>query len=200
MFYIHSFLSIIFVIISVSSVIRFYMGWKNKLVFTKYDNWLAKALLITLYLQMLMGVYLFYTKLSGTIVIQNNSLENRFWPVEHFFVMFFSILTAQLGYVYAKNLKNSEKKFKTLIIYYSISLVLVIFSLSMILLQGGGTLIIFQFVISVSVKRKSLSYFMRKSQYRTNSLLIKGLFIFELYCRLSFTKKIEVLISENNKK
>jgi len=134
MFYIHSFLSIIFVIISVSSVIRFYMGWKNKLVFTKYDNWLAKALLITLYLQMLMGVYLFYTKLSGTIVIQNNSLENRFWPVEHFFVMFFSILTAQLGYVYAKNLKNSEKKFKTLIIYYSISLVLVIFSLSMILL------------------------------------------------------------------
>jgi membrane protein implicated in regulation of membrane protease activity len=101
--------------------------------FTKYDEWLAKALLITLYLQMMMGVYLFYQKLSATIVIQNNSLKDRFWPVEHFFVMFFSILTAQLGYVYAKNLKKSNSKFKTLIIYYSISLVLVIFSLTMIL-------------------------------------------------------------------
>ena len=133
MFYIHTFLSVIFVIISVTSVIRFYLGWSKKLDFTKYDNWLAKALLVTLYLQMLMGVYLFYTKLSAKIVIQNNSLDDRFWPVEHFFVMFFSILTAQLGYVYAKNLKSSEKKFKTLIIYYSISLVLVMFSLGMLL-------------------------------------------------------------------
>jgi len=134
MFYIHTSLSVIFVIISITSVVRFYFGWIKKLEFTKYDGLLAKTLLITLYLQMLMGVYLFYTRLSATIVIQNNSLENRFWPVEHFFVMFFSILTAQLGYVYAKNIKSSEKKFKTLIIYYSISLVLVIFSLAMILM------------------------------------------------------------------
>ena len=133
MFYIHTFLSVIFVIISVTSVIRFYLGWSKKLDFTKYDNWLAKALLVTLYLQMFMGVYLFYSKLSAKIVIQNNSLVDRFWPVEHFFVMFFSILTAQLGYVYAKNLKSPDKKFKTLIIYYSISLVLVIFSLGMLL-------------------------------------------------------------------
>jgi len=133
MFYIHTSLSVIFVIISVTSVIRFYLGWSKKLDFTKYDNWLAKALLVTLYLQMLMGVYLFYTKLSAKIVIQNNSLDDRFWPVEHFFVMFFSILTAQLGYVYAKNLKSPDKKFKTLIIYYSISLVLVVFSLGMLL-------------------------------------------------------------------
>ncbi len=133
MFYIHTLLSIIFVIISVTSVIRFYLGWSKKIDFTKYDKLLAKAFLGTLYLQMLMGVYLFYTRLSATIIILNNSLENRFWPVEHFFVMFFSILTAQLGYVYANNLKGSVKKFKTLIIYYSISLVLVIFSLSMIM-------------------------------------------------------------------
>ena len=133
MFYIHTSLSVIFVIISITSVVRFYFGWYKKLDFTKYDSLLAKALLVTLYLQMLMGVYLFYTKLSATIIIRNNSLEDRFWPVEHFFVMFFSILTAQLGYVYAKNLKSSEKKFKTLIIYYSISLVLVMFSLGMLL-------------------------------------------------------------------
>ena len=134
MFYIHTSLSVIFVILSVTSVIRFYFGWTKNLYFTKYDKLLAKALLVTLYLQMFMGIYLFYTRLSATIVIQNNSLENRFWPVEHFFVMFFSILTAQLGYVYAKNLKSSEKKFQTLIIYYSISLVLVIFSLAMIMM------------------------------------------------------------------
>jgi len=133
MFYIHTSLSVIFLIISITSVVRFYLGWKKNYDFTKYDDWLAKALLVTLYLQMLMGVYLFYVRLSATIIIQNNSLENRFWPVEHFFVMFFSILTAQLGYVYAKNLKKSKSKFKTLIIYYSISLVLVIFSLMMIL-------------------------------------------------------------------
>jgi H+/Cl- antiporter ClcA len=121
-------------LISITSIVRFYLGWIKNFEFTKYDNYLATALLITLYMQMMMGVYLFYDKLSGTIVIQNNSLENRFWPVEHFFVMFFSILTAQLGYIYAKNLKNSQNRFKTLTIYYSISLVLVVFSLTMILL------------------------------------------------------------------
>ncbi len=134
MFIIHTSLSIIFMLISITSIVRFYLGWIKNFEFTKYDNYLATALLITLYMQMMMGVYLFYDKLSGTIVIQNNSLENRFWPVEHFFVMFFSILTAQLGYIYAKNLKNSQNRFKTLTIYYSISLVLVVFSLTMILL------------------------------------------------------------------
>ena len=133
MYYIHTLLSVIFVVVSITSVIRFYLGWYKNLEFTKYDRLLAISLLVTLYLQMLMGVYLFYTKLSATIVVQNNSLEDRFWPVEHFFVMFFSILTAQLGYVYAKNIKSSKKKFKSLIIYYSISLVLVIYSIGMIL-------------------------------------------------------------------
>ena len=134
MFYIHTLLSGLFLILSILSVVRFYLGWKRSYEFTKYDDWLALALLVTLYLQMLMGVYLFYVRLSETIVIQDNSLDNRFWPVEHFFVMFFSILTAQLGYVYAKNLKKAEAKFRTLIIYYSISLVLVIFSLAMIMI------------------------------------------------------------------
>ena len=133
MFIIHTSLSVFFIIVSVTSIIRFYLGWVNKFEFSKFDGILATALLITLYMQMLMGVYLFYDKLSATIVIQNDSLDNRFWPVEHFFVMFFSILTAQLGYIYAKNIKKSLNKFKTLTVYYSISLILVVFSLAMIL-------------------------------------------------------------------
>ncbi|MCK5781909.1 MAG: hypothetical protein KAH10_04930 [Flavobacteriales bacterium] len=128
----HSLLSALYLIIALTSILRFSFAWRNKLSFTKYDSYLAITLLVTLYLQMAMGVYLFYTKLSATIVIQNNSIENRFWPVEHFFVMFFSILTAQLGYIYSKNIKQSSSKFKTLTIYYSISIVLVIFSLAMI--------------------------------------------------------------------
>jgi hypothetical protein len=130
---IHYFLSLLYLLIAIVSMIKFARSWsKSNSVYTKFDNFLAFSLLVTLYLQLLMGVYLFYNKLSDPILMDNNSLEDRFWPIEHFFVMFFSILAAQLGYIYSKNLKNDNKKFRTLTIYYTISFVLVMFSLSMI--------------------------------------------------------------------
>jgi H+/Cl- antiporter ClcA len=130
---IHYLLSLLYLLIAIVSMIKFARSWsKSNSVYTKFDNFLAFSLLVTLYLQLLMGVYLFYNKLSDPILMDNNSLEDRFWPIEHFFVMFFSILAAQLGYIYSKNLKNDNKIFRTLTIYYTISFVLVMFSLSMI--------------------------------------------------------------------
>lgn len=134
LFIFHTALSLVYLIIAISSIIKFYIGWTRKKEFNKLDKALATTLLVTLYMQMLMGIYLFYTNLSTPVVIQNNSLEDRFWPVEHFFVMFFSILTAQIGFIYSQNIKKSTNKFKTLVIYYTISFILVVFSLAMILL------------------------------------------------------------------
>lgn len=127
----HTSTSVIFLISAVFSLIRYYTGWQKKLTFTKYDKLLATILLTTLYIQMFIGVYLFYTKLNGKVFILNNSLENRFWPVEHLLVMFFAIIIAHIGYVYSNNINNN--KFKALAIYYTASLILVLFSLGMIM-------------------------------------------------------------------
>jgi len=102
LFIFHTALSLVYLIIAISSIIKFYIGWTRKKEFNKLDKALATTLLVTLYMQMLMGIYLFYTNLSTPVVIQNNSLEDRFWPVEHFFVMFFSILTNRI-YLFSKH-------------------------------------------------------------------------------------------------
>jgi len=132
--YIHTFISTLYLVIAVTTIIKFAIAWKRKYQFTKIDKYLALSLLSTLYIQMLMGIYLFYIKINSTIIIHNNSLEDRFWPLEHFFVMLFSILIAQLGYIYSQNLKKSEKKFKTLFLYFTSSFLLVMISLAMIFL------------------------------------------------------------------
>lgn len=132
--YIHTFVSTLYLILAITSLIKFGLAWKRDLQFKKLDKYLAIGLLSTLYIQMLMGVYLFYLKINSTVIIHNDSLDDRFWPLEHFFVMLFSILSAQLGYIYSNNIKKSSKKFKTLFIYFLISFLLVILSLGMIFL------------------------------------------------------------------
>ena len=131
---IHTFISSLYLILAITTIVKYGLAWKRNLEFKPIDKHLAIGLLATLYIQMLMGVYLFYIKINSTIVIHNNSIDDRFWPLEHFFVMLFSILSAQLGYIYSNNLKTSKKKFKALFTYFLISLLLVCLSLSMILL------------------------------------------------------------------
>ena len=130
----HISISIIFTIIAIFSIVRFYFGWIKEYKFIRADKYLAISFVVLLYVQLLMGVYLFYDKLSSIIVVKDNSIEDRFWPVEHFFIMFFSILIANLGYIYSKNIKSNSHKFRILSIYLSISFVLVLVSLAMIML------------------------------------------------------------------
>lgn len=130
----HNSLSLLFVIFAIIVLWRSVQGWKRKLEWVKRDYHYAITLVVIMYLQMFLGLYLFfaarYLNTAETVV---KPTELRFWPVEHFFTMIFALLVAQLGLVIAVNTKKHVDKHRVIFIYYTISLVFTFFSLAMIL-------------------------------------------------------------------
>jgi hypothetical protein len=61
-------------------------------------------------------------------------VSKRLWPVEHIVLMLFALLIANLGLIISLNTKSDKSKFRTILIYYSISILLIGFSLSAIYL------------------------------------------------------------------
>jgi hypothetical protein len=61
-------------------------------------------------------------------------VSKRLWPVEHIVLMLFALLIANLGLKISLNTKSDKGKFRTILIYYSISILLIGFSLSAIYL------------------------------------------------------------------
>ena len=102
----------------------------------KRDYFLALAVVVLMYVQLFIGLYLF---LDAQYFHSGASLEKptdqRFWPIEHFFIMIFALLTAQMGLIIASNTKKPENKHKSLFLYDSVALSLVAVSLTMIFMK-----------------------------------------------------------------
>jgi hypothetical protein len=61
-------------------------------------------------------------------------VSKRLWPFEHIVLMLFVLLIANLGLIISLNTTSDIGKFRTILIYYSISILLIGLSLSAIYL------------------------------------------------------------------
>ncbi len=134
--YIHNSISVIFLSSTLFVLVRSYIGWKKVHNWYKRDYYFALTVVLTMYMQLILGLYLFFDARyfqSGTSLEKPTDL--RFWPIEHFFIMIFALLTAQMGFIIASNTKKAQNKHRTLFVYDSIALSLVFVSLTMIFLE-----------------------------------------------------------------
>ncbi len=130
---IHIIVSVIFVLITLLFFFRAILLLIKRLPFRKFDFFLSYAFLILLYVQFLLG-FLLFSFLENNyqyLFLGNNSkmVNQRFWPVEHIVLMIFSIVVAHLGLVLAKKISSPIKKIRTLLIFFSIAILLITFSL-----------------------------------------------------------------------
>ena len=91
---------------------------------------------IFLYLELILGILLYaiYINKLETLITQANAnayFSARFWAVEHAILMFFAIIFGHLGLVYAKNLSDNHQKFKKNMVYFGLSFVLILISITM---------------------------------------------------------------------
>ncbi|GIW21981.1 MAG: hypothetical protein KatS3mg068_0988 [Candidatus Sericytochromatia bacterium] len=100
--------------------------WDNK------DTMLSKIFMIIFDIQITIGLVLYFlfspiTKtalLAGKEMMKNSEL--RFYTVEHIFTMLIAIAIAHVGLIKLKNKEKSVDKYKTGIIFFIISFILVL--------------------------------------------------------------------------
>ena len=133
----HIVISVLLIFLTLYIVIRSFFGVIGKVYFSKFqDIQLSIVAVIFLYLELILGILLYaiYINKLETLITQANAnayFSARFWAVEHAILMFFAIIFGHLGLVYAKNLSDNHQKFKKNMVYFGLSFVLILISITM---------------------------------------------------------------------
>ena len=140
---VHIVISILLGILSSYIVIRSFLGLIGKVSFSNsQDIKLPIVAVVFLYLELILGLLLYaiYINKLETLITQTNAnayFSARFWAAEHAILMFFAIIFGHLGLVYAKNLTDDKQKFQKNCLYFGLSFILIVLSISMNLMRNA---------------------------------------------------------------
>lgn len=108
---------------------------KNKSV-SKIDVSMPLWTTILLYVQLALGTALFIFYMvdyaNGEIdLLKKSALRSRFWAVEHFILMVFTLVVSHIGWVFAKNGKTPRLLYKKNLLYFGIACAMIMVSMAM---------------------------------------------------------------------
>lgn len=103
-------------------LLRTYLGWKKMYRITLYDNTLQIITLILLYIQLTVGLTLYFESPIVHYFIDNfkeaiKLRQVRFFGMEHITMMCIGIIVFTIGCIKAHKKQSSADKFRTLFIY-----------------------------------------------------------------------------------
>ncbi|MBK3518921.1 hypothetical protein [Carboxylicivirga marina] len=132
----HIITSVMAYIITAIIVVRAIGGLYHKVTFKKLEVQLPFMATIFLYLQFVLGTVLFIMYMteysSGEIqVYQNQIVKGRFWAVEHFILMVFTLVVSHIGWVFAKSSYTPRLIFKKNFLYFGIACAMIMVSMVM---------------------------------------------------------------------
>ena len=130
----HSYSRWAVVVALVLLLLRSFWAWKRRLPYLSLDSFVQYFLLITIYFQGIMGWWLytispmvsaFWQHWPGSI----HAREQRFFGMEHGFMMSLSIALITIGSIKARKKETAVGKFKTLFIWFGIAFLCLFFSI-----------------------------------------------------------------------
>mgnify|MGYP006078565301 FL=1 len=124
------FFYIVFAILVVSTV-KFILGWLGKKEFMPIDKKLATFTVIVVHIQVLIGLGLYFISPLIKSAYQDigaamKDASVRFYLVEHMSLMIIGAVLITIGSIKSKKATESQAKFKTLALFFSIGFVLVL--------------------------------------------------------------------------
>lgn len=129
----HTIISGTFLIIAVWLLARSIRGIMKNYTYTGFDKLLSYGFIITLYLQLIFGLILFanpsaedYSNVEGALKMASK----RFWPIEHIVLMLFALFIANIGLIFSNQAHKSRDKYRKILIYYAIAIVMIAISLT----------------------------------------------------------------------
>ena len=131
--FIHSYWAYLVVIVVVLATLNALYSHFTKKEYSYKDFRLSLFALIVMHLQLLIGLLLYFVSPLGIQSILDNGMGAvmkdsflRLYAVEHLTTMIFAVVLITVGYSKHKKKLTSEPKFKTLAIFYTLALVLLL--------------------------------------------------------------------------
>lgn len=126
---VHNLLRWIILPVMLFVLVRAYMGWMGKKPFSKIDNAFGGALIGLAHLQLLIGLIIYFSNDFFALLKAEGTMKDataRLLALEHPLTMIIAIVVLQLGRTFSKKAANDEARFKTIAIYTTISLILIL--------------------------------------------------------------------------
>lgn len=107
---------------------------------TTFNCGINRLSLIIVHLQFLFGLVLYF--ISPKVIFAASSMKDpllRFFLVEHLLLMIISVVLVTIGFIRFDRTDDPGKKYRNIIIYYSIALILILASIPWPFLRYGGS-------------------------------------------------------------
>lgn len=130
----HGMVSTFFTIIAIVILYRSIGGWCFKKPYTKWDRKISQLFLTFLYIQLILGVLLYFvlgTRTVGAPSVEEAALQTDllFWTLEHFSIMIFSLFLSQIGWIFIRKSRLDINKHKNTVFYFGTSIFLIVISI-----------------------------------------------------------------------
>ena len=130
----HSLTRWILLLLLLLLIVRSFFAWKKRKTFTDLDAALRVVTLLVAHLQLLLGVYLYVVSPITQYFLHNFSesvheRQLRFFGMEHSSVMLIAIAFLTVGAIKSKRKKEDAAKFKTMAIWFTVALILILSSI-----------------------------------------------------------------------
>ena len=124
-----------FVLISlIYSIYIAYTGWLQNKTFTKRDNSIRHWTATIAHVQLIFGIWLYFVSPLVDYFLHNfheavHQREIRFFGMEHNILMLTAIVLITIGSASAKRKQMDQQKFKTMAIWFSLALLIILISI-----------------------------------------------------------------------
>ncbi|PVD50973.1 hypothetical protein DC498_17465 [Terrimonas sp.] len=115
-------------------IYKAYSGWFSRKTFSKADNKARIWSIILVHIEFILGLWLYF--ISPVIEFFRNNFKEavhqkdvRFFGMEHSVMMLIAVILITIGSSKAKRKKTDTEKFRTLAIWFTIGLIIILISI-----------------------------------------------------------------------
>lgn len=140
----HSLLRWVVVIAAVLAVVRGFLGWSGRRPWSGLDDRLGLIFTISLDVQVLLGLLLYFVLSPITRAAMNDmgaAMSNkimRFFLIEHLLLMIIALSIAHIGRSRIRKAATDQRKFRQMVIWFGIALLLVLAAIPWPFLSSGA--------------------------------------------------------------
>lgn len=125
----HSIIAFLLLSLLLVSILYNAYGWVGKKPFAKTNRLMALLGMIAVHTQFLIGLILYFVSPLGLSNFSGEAMKNatsRLYILEHPLTMIIALVLITIGYVKLKRLTDDKAKYKTVVLFYSIGLLLIL--------------------------------------------------------------------------
>ena len=125
----HSGLAYLLLAALIFAIVYTLIGFMGNKPFTEGNRKIALIGLISAHIQLLIGLILYFVSPLGSSNFSGANMKDstsRLYMLEHPLMMILAIVLITVGYSRAKKLQDSNQKYKKILIFYTLGLILIL--------------------------------------------------------------------------